>query len=111
MELRTGSDIVYIPRFKRILARTPAFAEKIFLPEERKDKNTRQLAGIFAAKEAVMKALGVSAGKWLFISIGHQETGKPVLTLRMPRPVRYRAGDISIAHDGKYAFACAVFVL
>jgi len=111
MKLRTGCDIVHIPRFKKILKRTPAVADKIFLAEERAVKNPEELAGVFAAKESVMKALGIPAGSWLSVLIKKEKSGKPFVTIKKPHAVRYHTGDISISHDGDYAVAFAVFII
>lgn len=64
-----GIDIVDIARMERILERTPSFAERVFSEDERrycrKTANpAAHFATRFAAKEAVLKALGTgfSAG-------------------------------------------------
>lgn len=101
--MRTGVDLVHIPRFQKILARTPATKRRIFLPQEARDATREELAGTFAAKEAVMKALGIAAGNWQRIEIKRQKKGKPFFLLHgFPKP---RACDLSIAHDGDYVFA------
>lgn len=58
-----GIDVVDIDRFEEVIKRRPRFAEKYFHEEElkvlEKKKNfVRHLAGRFAAKEAVVKAMG-----------------------------------------------------
>lgn len=107
-DLRTGCDIVHIPRFKKIISRTPSMRRRIFLPQEEKDASPERLAGIFAAKEAVMKALGISAGRWHDIKVSYKKGGKPYINLS--KNVRRKYGvDISIAHDGEYAIAFVVF--
>jgi holo-[acyl-carrier protein] synthase len=62
-----GVDAVDVPRFRRILARRPGFAARFFTDIEqadsrRSDDPTESLAARFAAKEAVMKALGTGLG-------------------------------------------------
>ena len=52
-----GIDVVDIARFERSLARTPALRERLFAESER-DRPARSLAARFAAKEALIKALG-----------------------------------------------------
>jgi len=59
-----GIDAVELPRFRLALARTPRIAERLFSDAERayalrRKDPTERLAARFAAKEAVMKALGV----------------------------------------------------
>ena len=58
-----GVDIVEIARMRRILERTPSFREKVFSEEERSYCESTanpevHYATRFAAKEAVLKALG-----------------------------------------------------
>ncbi|MGH3703259.1 MAG: holo-ACP synthase, partial [Agromyces sp.] len=52
-----GIDVVDIARFERSLIRTPALRERLFAESER-DRPARSLAARFAAKEALIKALG-----------------------------------------------------
>ncbi|MFR9297085.1 MAG: holo-ACP synthase, partial [Aedoeadaptatus pacaensis] len=56
-----GIDMVYIPRVQNILDRRgEAFLERVFSREERRSlrMNAAHIAGRFAAKEAMAKALG-----------------------------------------------------
>jgi len=62
-----GIDAVDIDRFRRVLGRRPSLAERVFTEAERADAADRgdptgHLAARFAAKEAVMKALGTGIG-------------------------------------------------
>lgn len=59
-----GVDIIEIERMRKVLERTPSFREKAYSETERAYCDARALPEIhyalrFAAKEAVMKALGV----------------------------------------------------
>lgn len=54
--MRAGIDIVDVARFDALLARKPRFADRFFSEEERMHP---RLGGTFAAKEAVVKALGL----------------------------------------------------
>ena len=67
--IRLGTDIVYIPRIKAIVERFgDRFLQRVYTPTERencgcdskdgKSPSIGQLAGRWAAKEAVVKALG-----------------------------------------------------
>lgn len=106
--VRTGCDLVSIPRFRqRVGEGGSAFLERIFLPEELSGKPLERLAGMFAAKEAVCKALNRPAGSWLGICIEHAPSGAPRAVLLEPEPTD-AALSISIAHDGEYALAFAV---
>lgn len=76
-----GVDLVDIERFERTLARTPRLLERLFAPAER-PLNHRSLAARFAAKEALIKALGGSEGvHWTEIEITPEPSGKPWFTL------------------------------
>jgi holo-[acyl-carrier protein] synthase len=62
-----GVDAVDVARFRQILARRPGFAARFFTDIEQADARrgpdpTESLAARFAAKEAVMKALGTGLG-------------------------------------------------
>jgi holo-[acyl-carrier protein] synthase len=62
-----GIDAVDIERFRRVLGRRPSVAARVFTDSERADAARRgdpaeHLAARFAAKEAVMKALGIGIG-------------------------------------------------
>ncbi len=65
--LGVGVDAVDVERFRRILDRRPGFAARFFTETEQADAHrspdpTESLAARFAAKEAVMKALGTGLG-------------------------------------------------
>ena len=63
-----GVDICEIARMERALARHPTMRERVFTPEEiallrRKARPAESYAGRFAAREAVIKALGGYRGR------------------------------------------------
>ena len=65
--LGLGVDVVDIPRFRQVLERRPGMAERLFSVGElgyaaSLANPAPSLAGRFAVKEAVMKALGVGLG-------------------------------------------------
>lgn len=110
MKVKIGCDIVRLRRFKKILERTPEMRSRIFLPQELTGSSTLHLAGIFAAKEAVTKALGMKAGMWQKIEIMHQKNGKPNLNLKGSARSKGYTHDLSIAHDGDYVIAWVCFI-
>lgn len=59
MIVGVGVDVVDLARFERAVGRTPALRDRLFTEGER-DLPLRSLAGRFAAKEALIKALGDS---------------------------------------------------
>jgi holo-[acyl-carrier protein] synthase len=84
-----GIDAVDIPRFRAVLARRPEMEARLFTPGEREYAAglvdpTPSLAARFAAKEAVMKALGVGLGAfgWQDVEVVRLEGGQPSLVVR-----------------------------
>jgi holo-[acyl-carrier protein] synthase len=72
-----GIDVVDIARFERSLTRTPALRERLFAESER-DRPARSLAARFAAKEALIKALGGHPViRWHDMRIVQDEHGNP----------------------------------
>lgn len=113
-----GTDIVKISRIKKMDLQ--AFAEKCFTDAERtyvdgkKDK-AQTLAGMFAAKEAVVKALGsgfVKSVVYTDVEILHDDFGAPYCVVYggAERLLADKGNRIflSISHDGDYAVAVAM---
>ena len=81
-----GLDAVEVDRFRKVLARTPSLADRVFTAAERaygslaRDPAPR-LAARFAAKEAAMKALGVGIGAvdWHDVEVVRSDSGAPSL--------------------------------
>jgi holo-[acyl-carrier protein] synthase len=83
-----GVDIVEINRVGDILNRAPQFAERNFSEQEQAYCNSKvnpaaHYAGFFAAKEAVLKALGTgfSGMRATDIEVEHDKRGRPVAIL------------------------------
>ena len=83
-----GNDLVDIARFRKALERTPSLRERLFTEAERtyadaRADPTERYAARFAAKEAVMKALGVGLGEIQMrdIEVQRAESGAPQLVL------------------------------
>jgi holo-[acyl-carrier protein] synthase len=69
-----GVDAVDVVRFRRVLDRRPRFAARCFTETEQSDATgsadvARSLAARFAAKEAVMKALGTGIGAFALTDV------------------------------------------
>ncbi len=86
--LGLGLDLVDIARFGAVLARRPSASRRLFTDGERAYAATLanpvpSLAARFAAKEAVMKAMGVGLGAFAFadVEVEHQASGEPTLVL------------------------------
>lgn len=83
-----GTDLVDLDRMRRVLERTPSFAGRVFTEGERalaasRSDPVKPLAARFAAKEAVMKSLGVGLGEVNLIDIEvlRAESGAPSIVL------------------------------
>ena len=81
-------DVVELERFRKTLERTPTFGRRVFTPAEveyaeRRRDPTERYAVRFAAKEAVLKAMGV--GLWSCplneIEVVRAESGQPSILL------------------------------
>lgn len=117
-----GTDLVDIVRLERMLDRRPKLADRLFSVEElayasglRRPGPT--LAGRFAVKEAVMKALGVGLGAvdWTDISVARLPGGRPSLSVggRAARLADSRGvggWHVSISHTDTMASAVVVAV-
>ena len=112
-----GVDIVEIPRIERVIKRWgKTFLERVFTPAELKlYNNTPSLAARFAAKEAVLKALGAcdKGISWQDIEILAELNGKPVVNLIGKAKLEADKSaisrmNISLSHSEKYAVAFVV---
>ncbi len=108
-----GVDVADIARLHAALARTPALVSRLFAESER-GQPSRTLAGCFAAKEAVAKALGAPPGlRWTDAIVGRDDSGRPVLEARgTVAAVAARLGvtrwHVSISHDAGICVAMVV---
>lgn len=108
-----GVDLVDVPRFERSLERTPRLRGRLFSPAER-PLRARSLAARYAAKEALIKALGGSDGvHWTDIEIASEPSGRPVFSLTGETSATVAARGItalhlSLSHDAHLATAYVV---
>ncbi len=141
--IRLGTDIVYIPRIQGLVERFGnRFLQRVYTPGEQQNcsgsgKNVlsiKQLAGRWAAKEAVVKALGTGwrGIGYTDIEIGRRASGEPFVMLYnkaativaawegekrenkeslvcLNSDVAYSNWQLSLSHDGNYAIATAIF--
>lgn len=113
MIIGIGVDLVDLARFERAVTRTPGLLERLFVPVER-ELPLRSLAGRFAAKEALIKALGSSDGiRWQEMAVVNGPEGSPdfVLTGSTADAVAARgitSLHVSMSHDGGAAMAFVV---
>ncbi|MCH8980297.1 MAG: holo-ACP synthase [Armatimonadetes bacterium] len=108
MIIAVGIDIVEIARIEKAI-RKQEFAEKLFSPDELRDANeAAHVAGRWAAKEAIAKALPMAIA-WREVEILNHESGAPYA--RFSEKVDMKKGwrvHISITHEKGYAAAVAV---
>ncbi len=115
-----GIDSVEIQRFRTLLARQPSVRERLFSEAERAEAEgladpTQRLASRFAAKEAVMKVLGVGLGAIGFhdVSVVRSGAGAPVMTIggraaELAAACEISAWYVSITHTPLLATAVVV---
>ncbi|MGO2660091.1 holo-ACP synthase [Mycetocola reblochoni] len=108
-----GVDVVDLARFERAVTRTPRLVARLFTAEER-GLPLRSLAGRFAAKEALIKALGGSDGvRWQEMTVRNGVQGEPVFVTSGETAGRVRGRGItrihvSMSHDAGVATAFVV---
>ncbi len=116
-----GTDIIEIDRIRDAIERHGLhFLNRLFSQKEQdycygfKDASPR-FAGRFAAKEAIVKALGTGFGEevsWHDIEIVNDNLGKPLVHLSEALKKKYKNPKIllSISHCVKYATATAILI-
>ncbi len=108
-----GVDIVDLVRFTRAVSRTPRLVERLFTAAER-ELPVHSLAARFAAKEALIKALGDSVGvRWHDMEVVSDSERNPEFVLRgrvadIARERRISSIHLSMTHDA--GVACAFVV-
>ena len=120
MILRTGIDLIEVERFR---SQKPEirerFISRVYTDDEQAycGENDQHLAGRFAAKEAVAKALGCGIGdvSWQEIEILNDEAGMPVLHLygkasERARQMGLTIWSVSITHLKEYAAAAVTAI-
>ena len=113
MIIGTGVDITEVRRLKQAIEKWGNdFLKRIFTKEELENAKTRgslyqHLAGRFAAKEAVFKALGEKNLNWKDVQILNDKDGKPHCVILNGRGKKVDV-HISISHVKTYAVANAI---
>jgi len=115
-----GTDLVDLDRLRLVLRRTPSIVGRLFTEQEqayaqqRRDP-TERYGSRFAAKEAVLKALGLGLGSVPFrdIEVVRMGSGAPSLVLhgRAAHAARERGVDrwlLSLTHTAGLAHAVAM---
>lgn len=111
-----GTDITDIGRMEKLIG-DDRFMNRYFTEEEREYVRSKNLsaaqsaAGIYAAKEAALKAMGTGiAFELTEIGVTHDEKGKPLysITGKAAEFLRGRPIHLSVSHDGGMAVAFCV---
>jgi holo-[acyl-carrier protein] synthase len=113
--MKIGTDIIAIKRLEKSLEKFGnRFKEKYLNTSEiERTKKIESLAGIWAAKEAIAKALGCGIGKDLSfhdITVKKDALGAPSFALSEEAQKKHRITEssLSISHDGGFAIAVVV---
>lgn len=113
MIIGIGVDTVDIGRFEGQLARVPALRDRLFTPGER-PLQSASLAARFAAKEALIKALGGSDGvSWQDMDVVRGPDRAPSFapTPGLAAALAVRGADrvhLSLTHDAGLAVAFVI---
>jgi holo-[acyl-carrier protein] synthase len=117
-KLFSGIDLVEIARFRELNPQIrERFFTRVFTPDERVyiGGSFERAAGIFAAKEALAKALGCGIGyvSWHEVGIRYEINGKPLAVLAgKAKAFEQELGifewSVSISHTKNNAVAVAI---
>ena len=122
MILGLGTDLVEVGRFRLALERRATLADRLFTDGEREygfqqHDPAESLAARFAAKEAVMKALGVGLGDFEFRDVEVLRADSGVPSLSLTGKARAIADDrgvvtwmLSLSHTATTAMAVVIAV-
>ena len=113
-----GVDVVDLARFERAVERTPALLNRLFAESEQTDDGrrlaTHSLAARFAAKEALIKALGDSTGvTWHDMPIVTDGLRNPSFALtggveKIAKDRGISALHVTMSHDAGIAIAYVI---
>ena len=112
--LGIGIDIIECERICKSCERSRRFVDRVFIQTEQdyssgKPTKYLHLAGRFAAKEAVAKALGASFS-WKEVEVVNDSNGKPTVNLygSAKKAANGAIVHLSISHTERYATAYAI---
>ncbi|MFH0762597.1 MAG: holo-ACP synthase [Candidatus Omnitrophota bacterium] len=113
MIIKTGVDITEVRRLRRAIEKWgDSFLGRVFTKEELENAKSRgslyqHLAGRFAAKEAVFKAMGDADLSWKDVQILNEKDGSPRCVILNGRGKGLDV-QVSISHVKTYATAFAI---
>lgn len=113
--MKIGTDIIQINRIEKSLEKFGDTFKHKFLNESeiKRAKKIESIAGLWAAKESISKALGCGIGAELSfhdITITKNKKGAPSFTLspKAQKIHKIQNSSLSISHDGGFAIAIVV---
>jgi len=113
MIIGTGVDITEVSRLRQAVEKWgESFLDRVFTKEELANAKTRgslyqHLAGRFAAKEAVFKAMGDPQLSWKDVQVLNDKEGRPYCSILNGRGKKVVV-HVSISHVKNYAVANAI---
>jgi len=113
MVVGTGVDITEVRRLRQAVEKWGRdFLNRLFTKEELENAKTRgslyqHLAGRFAAKEAVFKAMGDKYLNWKDVQILNDKQGRPYCVILNGKDKKLDV-HVSISHVKTYAVASAI---
>ncbi|WP_455134153.1 holo-ACP synthase [Veillonella parvula] len=119
--MKLGNDIIEIDRIRQAIEKSSSFKARVYTIHEIEYCKSRNkgcyesFAGIYAAKEALIKALGTGMrhGSWQDIEIYHDEWGAPLIRLQDTFKDIYETSGytdihVSISHCKDYAMSTVI---
>jgi len=113
--MKVGTDIIQIQRIEKLVKRYGIkFKQRFLSPKEiAVARKTETIAGFWAAKEAISKALGCGIGAQLAfhdIIIAKNHKGAPYFKLanEAQKVHKIKSSSLSISHDGGFAIAVVI---
>jgi len=113
--MKIGTDIIQIDRIDKLVKRYGIKFKQRFLSQKEISvaRRVETIAGFWAAKEAISKALGCGIGAQLSfhdIIIAKNHKGAPYfkLTKEAQKAHQIKNASLSISHDGGFAIAVVV---
>jgi len=113
--MKIGTDIIQIQRIEKLVQRYGVKFKQRFLSSKEISvaRRVETVAGFWAAKEAISKALGCGIGAKLAfhdIIIAKDHMGAPYfrLTKEAQEVHKIKTSSLSISHDGGFAIAVVV---
>ena len=100
-----GIDLVFVPEFQRqVESGGEGLLRRAFSESELGDRSVQHLAGLWAAKEAIIKAALAPPQRLSEITITHDASGRP------HGSIQDQCFELSISHHGDYVAAVALRV-